>query len=44
MSNGLKVKKRKGNYEPLDLDKMHVMVEEATEGLAWFSDSQVEIQ
>ena len=44
MSNGLKVKKRKGNYEPLDLDKMHVMVEEATEGLAGVSASQVEIQ
>ncbi len=44
MSNGLTVKKRKGNYEPLDLEKMHKMVEEATEGLAGVSASQVEIQ
>ncbi len=44
MSNGLKVKKRSGNYEALDLDKMHKMVEEATEGLAGVSASQVEMQ
>ena len=29
MSNGLKVKKRNGSIEPLDLEKMHKMVEEA---------------
>ena len=44
MSNGIKVKKRNGSIEPLDLDKMHLMVEEATKGLAGTSASQVEIQ
>jgi len=44
MSNGLKVKKRRGHYEALDLEKMHKMVEEATEGLAGVSASQVEMQ
>ena len=44
MSNGTKVKKRDGRIEPLDLDKMHKMVEEATKGLAGVSASQVEIQ
>ena len=44
MSNGIKVNKRNGSIEPLDLDKMHKMVEEATKGLAGVSASQVEIQ
>jgi ribonucleoside-diphosphate reductase alpha chain len=44
MSNGTKVKKRNGNIEPLDLDKIHLMVEEATEGITGVSASQVEIQ
>ena len=44
MSNGLKVKKRSGHYEPLELEKMHKMVEDATEGLAGVSASQVEMQ
>ena len=45
MSNGIKVKKRNGRgIEPLDLEKIHVMVEDATEGLAGVSASQVEIQ
>jgi len=44
MSNGIKVKKRKGHIEPLNLEKMHVMVEQACEGLAGVSASQVEIQ
>lgn len=45
MSNGLKVKKRNGRgVEPLDLEKIHVMVEEACQGLAGVSASQVEIQ
>ena len=30
MSNGTKVKKRDGRIESLDLDKMHLMVDEAT--------------
>jgi ribonucleoside-diphosphate reductase alpha chain len=45
MSNGTTVKKRNGRgTEPLNLDKMHKMVEEATTGLAGVSASQVEIQ
>ena len=43
MSNGIKVVKRKGHIEPLDLEKMHKMVELACEGLAGVSASQVEI-
>ena len=43
MSNGTKVKKRDGRVESLDLDKMHLMVEEACEGLAGVSASQVEM-
>ena len=44
MSNGLKVKKRNGSIEPLDLEKMHKMVEEATKDVAGVSASQVEMQ
>jgi len=44
MSNGTKVKKRDGRIEPLDLDKMHLMVDEATKGLAGVSASQVEMK
>ena len=44
MTNGTKVKKRNGAIEPLNLEKMHVMVEEACKGLAGVSASQVEIQ
>ena len=44
MSNGTKVKKRDGRIEPLDLDKMHLMVEEACQGLAGVSASQVEMK
>jgi ribonucleoside-diphosphate reductase alpha chain len=44
MSNGTKVKKRDGRIEPLDLDKMHLMVEEACTGLAGVSASQVEMK
>ena len=44
MSNGTKVVKRNGSIEPLDLDKMHLMVEEACKGLAGVSASQVEMQ
>ena len=43
MSNGTKVQKRDGRIEALDLDKMHLMVEEACEGLANVSASQVEM-
>ena len=44
MSNGTKVVKRNGTIQPLNLEKMHVMVEQACEGLAGVSASQVEIQ
>ena len=43
MSNGTKVVKRNGLIESLDLDKMHLMVEEACRGLAGVSASQVEM-
>ena len=43
MSNGLKVEKRNGSIEALNLDKMHLMVEEACKGLAGVSASQVEM-
>ena len=44
MSNGTKVKKRDGRIESLNLEKMHLMVDEACKGLAGVSASQVEIQ
>ena len=45
MSNGIKVKKRNGRgTETLNLEKIHVMAEEACKGLAGVSASQVEIQ
>ena len=44
MSNGIKVVKRNGSTEPLNLEKMHVMAERACENLAGVSASQVEIQ
>jgi len=44
MSNGLKVKKRSGLIEKIDLDKMHLMVDEACKGISGVSPSQVEIQ
>ena len=44
MSNGTKVKKRDGSIEPLNLEKMHIMCEEACKNLAGVSASQVEIQ
>ena len=43
MSNGTKVKKRDGRIETLDLEKMHVMVDEACKNLAGVSASQVEM-
>jgi len=44
MTNGTKVKKRDGRVEPLNLEKMHLMVEEACKGLSGVSASQVEMQ
>ena len=45
MTNGIQVRKRNGRgTESLQLEKMHVMVDHACEGLAGVSASQVEIQ
>jgi ribonucleoside-diphosphate reductase alpha chain len=44
MSNGTKVVKRSGNTENLDLNKLHIMVEESCRDLAGVSASQVEMQ
>ena len=43
MSKGTKVNKRNGSIEPLNLEKIHKMVELACDGLAGVSSSQVEI-
>ena len=43
MSNGIKVVKRSGDIEPLNLDKIHLMVECACKDLAGVSASQVEM-
>ena len=44
MSNGIKVVKRDGRSEGINLEKVHKMVDLACEGLAGVSASQVEIQ
>jgi ribonucleoside-diphosphate reductase alpha chain len=44
MSNGTKVVKRSGDNEPLDLNKLHLMVDEACRDLSGVSASQVEMQ
>ncbi len=44
MSNGTKVIKRNGSVENLDLNKIHLMVDEACKDLAGVSASQVEMQ
>jgi ribonucleoside-diphosphate reductase alpha chain len=44
MSNGTKVIKRNGNKEYLDLNKLHLMVEESCRDLSGVSASQVEMQ
>ena len=43
MSNGIKVVKRSGDIESLNLEKLHKMVDVSCEGLAGVSASQVEI-
>ena len=43
MSNGIKVVKRSGSIEPLNLEKIHSMVECACDNLAGVSASQVEM-
>ena len=44
MSTNIKVYKRNGSFEQLNLEKLHVMVEEACKDLAGVSASQVEMQ
>jgi ribonucleoside-diphosphate reductase alpha chain len=44
MSNGTKVIKRNSSIEDLDLNKLHLMVEEACKDIAGVSASQVEMQ
>ena len=44
MSNGTKVIKRNTSIEDLDLNKLHLMVEEACKDIAGVSASQVEMQ
>ncbi len=44
MTNGFTVHKRDGSTEPIELTKLHKMVDAACEGLAGVSASQVEIQ
>ena len=43
MSNGTNVIKRNGSKEPLDLNKLHLMVEESCKDLSGVSASQVEM-
>ena len=43
MSNGISVLKRTGETEPLNLEKVHRMVEDACKGLAGVSASAVEM-
>ena len=42
-TSAIKIKKRDGRSEPLDIDKIHFVVEEACEGLVGVSSSQIEI-
>ena len=42
-TSAIKIKKRDGRLEPLDIDKIHFVVEEACEGLSDVSSSQIEI-
>jgi ribonucleoside-diphosphate reductase alpha chain len=44
MSNGTKVIKRNGSIESLELNKLHLMVDEACKDLSGVSASQVEMQ
>ena len=43
MSNGTKVIKRNGQVESLDLNKLHLMVDEACKDIAGVSASQIEM-
>lgn len=43
MSNGIYIVKRRGDKVPLNIDKIHFVVEEACKGLAGVSSSQIEM-
>jgi|AntRauTorcE11897_2_1112592.scaffolds.fasta_scaffold03901_3 ribonucleoside-diphosphate reductase alpha chain len=43
MSNGIYIVKRSGDHVPLNIDKIHFVVEEACNGLAGVSSSQIEM-
>ena len=43
MSNGIQIVKRSGKKEPINIDKIHKVVEFACEGLAGVSSSQIEM-
>jgi ribonucleoside-diphosphate reductase alpha chain len=43
MSNGIHIVKRNGTKEPINIDKIHKVVEHACEGLAGVSSSQIEM-
>ena len=43
MSNGIKVQKRDGTIEGMNLDKIHLMVEHACNDLAGVSESAIEM-
>src|SRR6056297_966359 len=43
MSNGIYIVKRHGDRVPLNIDKIHFVVEEACKGLAGVSSSQIEM-
>ena len=43
MSNGIHIVKRSGDKEPINIDKIHKVVEHACEGLAGVSSSQIEM-
>ena len=42
-SSAIQVQKRDGRLEPLDINKIHFVVEEACEGLPGVSASQIEM-
>src|SRR6056300_1248701 len=43
MSNGIHIVKRNGSREPININKIHKVVEHACEGLAGVSSSQIEM-
>ena len=42
-TSNIKVLKRDGRLEPLDIDKIHFVVEQACDGLSGVSSSQIEM-